>query len=143
MTAPHVRVVPPTRVLICVGNTGVRELIGLLLADAGCAVTSTDVWLWLAGSPIPGPPSEVLILDAWPLRHADAATQAHARLAGRTAALVLLVDSPLSVQLAAELGAVATLPLLFTLDDLVAAVQQGRGTQAEETLAASVVESAS
>jgi hypothetical protein len=117
-------------VLICVENVGVRELIGLLLADAGCAVATMNVWPWLAGNPIPAPPPEVLILDAWPLRHADAATLAHARLAAQPAALVLLADSPQSAQLAARLGAVATLPLLFTLHDLVTAVQQGATARA-------------
>ena len=115
----------PTRVLICMGNAGVRELIGLLLADAGCAITEMDVTPWLAGEPIAGPPCGVLILDAWPLRHADAATQARARLAAQPAALVLLMDSPQPAHLADQLGAVATLPLLFTLQDLVSAVQQG------------------
>jgi hypothetical protein len=80
---------------------------------------------WLVMDPILGPLPEVLILDAWPLRHADAAVQAHARLAAQPAAVVLLVDSPQSAHLAAQLGAVATLPLLFTLQDLVSAVQQG------------------
>jgi hypothetical protein len=125
-------VVRPTRVLICVHNAGVRELIGLLLADAGCAVTDMDVTPWLAGDSIPGPPCEVLILDAWPLRYADVATQAHARLVAQPAALVLLMDSPQPAQLADQLGAVATLPLLFTLQDLVSAVQLGSRARARE-----------
>jgi hypothetical protein len=129
----------PTRVLICVGNAGVRELIHLMLADAGCAVAGMDVRPWLGGDPIPGPTPEVLILDAWPLRHADAATQAHARLAAQPAAVVLLVDSLQPVQLAAELGAVATLPLLFTLHDLVAAVQQGASAWTKGAQAADAV----
>jgi hypothetical protein len=125
MSAPRAAVARPTRVLICLGNAGVRELIGLLLADAGCAVTEMDVTPWLADEPIAGLPCEVLILDAWPLRHADAATQARARLAAQPAALVLLMDSPQPAQLADQLGAVATLPLLFTLQELVSAVQLG------------------
>jgi hypothetical protein len=125
MPALRAAVARPTRVLICLGNVGVRELIGLLLADAGCTITGMDVWPWLVGDPISGPPPEVLILDAWPLRHADAVTQARARLAAQPAAVVLLVDSPQPVRLTAQLGAVATLPLLFTLQDLVTAVQQG------------------
>jgi hypothetical protein len=125
MSAPRTTVERPTRVLICVGNAGVRELIGLLLADAGCVVASMDVWPWLVGDSIAGPLPEVLILDAWPLRHADAATQACARLTAQPAAVVLLMDSLQPIQLAAQLGAVATLPLLFTLHDLIAAVQHG------------------
>ena len=122
----------PTHVLICVGNAGVRELIGLLLADAGYAVTGMDVAPWLIGDALPGPPPEVLILDAWPLRHADAAIQAHARLATQAAALVLLVDSPQPAQLADQFGAVATLPLSFTLHDLVTAMQQSSQVPARE-----------
>ena len=129
----------PTRVLICVGNAGVRELIGLLLADAGCMIADMDVWPWLDGDPIPGPPAEVLILDAWPLRHARAATQAQARLAAQPAAVVLLVDNLQPVQLAAQLGVVATLPLLFTLHDLVTAVQQGASAWTEGAQAADAV----
>jgi hypothetical protein len=126
-------------VLVCVENAGVRELIHLLLVDAGCVVADMDVWPWLGGDPISGPPPEVLILDAWPLRHADAATQAQARLAAQPAAVVLLVDSLQPIQLAAELGAVATLPLLFTLHDLVTAVQRGANAWTEGAQAADAV----
>ena len=127
MPAPSAAGVRPTRVLICVCNAGVSELIGLMLADAGCMVINMDVMPWLAGDPLPGPPSEVLILDAWPLRYSDAATQAYARLTAQPAALVLLMDSPQPAQLADQLGAVATLPLLFTLQDLVSAVRRAAG----------------
>ena len=119
-----------TRVLICMGNAGVRQLIGMLLADVGYAVTEMDVTPWLAGEPIAGPPCGMLILDAWPLRHADAATQARAPFAAQPAALVLLMDSPQPAHLADQLGAVATLPLLITLQDLVSAVQHGSRAQA-------------
>ena len=112
------------QVLICVENAGVRELMSILLADAGCTVTGMDVESWLIGDPIPEPSPEVLILDAWPLRHADAANQAHARLAAQPAALVLLMDSPQPAQLADQLGAIAILPLLFTLQNLATAVQR-------------------
>jgi hypothetical protein len=112
-------------VLICVGDAGVRQLIGLLLANEGYGITSMDVLSWLGGDPIPEPPPEVLILDAWPLRHADAATQARARLASQSTAVVLLLDSMQPAQIAGQLGAVATLPLLFSLQDLITAVQQG------------------
>jgi len=139
MSAPRVTVTRPTHVLICLGNAGVRGLIGLLLADAGCVVTDMDVWPWLDGDPIAGPPAEVLILDAWPLRHAGAVTQAYARLAAQPAAVILLVDSPQPVQLAAELGAVATLPLLFTLHDLVITVQQAASGRTEAAQAADAV----
>jgi hypothetical protein len=83
----------------------------------------------LDGDPTPEPESEVLILDAWPLRHADAAAQAHAQLAAQSAAVVLLVDSPYPTYLAAQFGAVAILPLLFTPHDLVTAVRQGAQTK--------------
>jgi hypothetical protein len=56
--------------------------------------------------------------------HADAANQAHARLAAQPAALILLMDSPQPGQLADQLGAVTILPLLFTLQNLVTAVQR-------------------
>ena len=115
----------PISVLICVADAGVRQLIGLLLANEGYGVTSMDVLSWIGGDPIPMPPPEVLILDAWPLRHADAAAQARARLASQPAAVVLLLDSLQPAQIADQLGAVATLPLLFTLEDLITAVQQG------------------
>jgi DNA-binding NtrC family response regulator len=127
------------RVLICVQSEGVRELIRLILADAGYAVAAMDVLCWLIGNPTPEPPPEVLILDAWPLRHADAMLQAQARLAAQPAAVVLLVDSPQLAHLAAKLGAASTLPLLFTLHDLVTAVQQGANTQTRCALAADAV----
>jgi DNA-binding NtrC family response regulator len=114
----------PIHVLICVENAGVRELISILLADAGCTTTGMDVESWLIGDPIPEPSPKVLILDAWPLRHDDAANQAQARLAAQPAALVLLLDSPQPAQLADQLGAVTILPLLFTLQNLVTAVQR-------------------
>ena len=66
--------------------------------------------------------------------------QAQARLAAQTAAVVLLVDSPQLAHLAAKLGAASTLPLLFTLHDLVTAVQQGANTQTRCALAADAVE---
>lgn len=138
MSAPSATVAQPTFVLICVEDIGVREMISLLLADAGCAVAAMDVWLWLAGNPIAEPPPEVLILDAWPLRHVAAAAQAYARLAAQPAAVVLLADSPQAAQLAARLGAIATLPLLFSLCDLVTSVQQGASAD-RECLAASGV----
>src|SRR5687768_9490969 len=75
----------PVRVLICVQSVCVRELIGLLLVDAGYTVATIDVLGGLDGDPTPEPESEVLILDAWPLRHADAAAQAHAQLAAQSA----------------------------------------------------------
>lgn len=55
------------------------------------------------------------------------------------AAVVLLLDSPPLIPLVAQLGAIATLPLLFTLNDLITAVQQGASAQAEDAHAATVV----
>jgi hypothetical protein len=123
---------PPPRVLVCVEHRGVRELINLMLAHIGCTVAGMRVMAWLAGDPIPGACPAVLILDTWPLRHADAIGQARMRLAAQPAALVLLSDNPAPAQLADELGAVATLPLCFNLHDLVAAVQLGHNALARE-----------
>jgi len=124
--------IPPPCVLICVDDAGVRQLIGLMLAHTGCTATGTDVAAWLGGKPTPGPRPTVLLLDAWPLRHAEVASQARVRLAAEPAALVLLVDSPRPTQLATQLGAIASLPLLFSLDDLVTAVQQAHSARARE-----------
>jgi hypothetical protein len=123
---------PPPRVLVCVEHKGVRELISLMLAHMGCTVAGMRVMAWLAGDPIPGACPAVLILDTWPLRHADAIGQARLRLAAQPAALVLLSDNPAPAQLVDELGAVATLPLCFNLHDLVAAVQMGYNALARE-----------
>lgn len=125
LPATHAAETQPIHVLICMENAGVCELIGLLLADAGCMATSMDVTAWLIGDPIPGPSPEVLILDAWPLRYANAATQAHIRLAAQPAALVLLLDNQQPTQFADQFSAITTIPMLFTLENLVTAVQQG------------------
>ena len=130
----------PTRVLVCIENMGVRELIGLILVGAGCAVVAMDVLPWLNADSIPEPRPDVLILDAWPLRHAEAAAQAHVRLAAQPAAIILLIDSLQPVQLAAELGAIVILPLLFTLRDLVAAVQQGASARGGDAQAVDAVD---
>ncbi len=130
----------PTRVLICIENTGVRQLIGLMLEDAGCAVATMDVLPWLNADSIPALRPDVLILDAWPLRHAEAVTQAHARLVAQPVAVILLVDSLQPIQVTAELGAIATLPLLFTLHDLVTAVQEGASARGGGVQAADAVD---
>jgi hypothetical protein len=106
-------------------NAGVRELIRLMLVDAGYIVTDLDMVTWLVGDAHVELCPEVVILDAWPLRYREAATLAHAQLVKRPAAVVLLADSTPPAHLADQFGAVATLPLLFTLHNLVTAVQQG------------------
>jgi hypothetical protein len=122
-TRTRAELAPPPRVLICVGNASIRELISLLLAHVGCAVAGMEVMDWLMGRHIPGPRPAVLLLDARPLRQIHAVEQARARLAAEPTTLVLLSDIPLSSQLIDELGAVATLPLRFTLHALITAVQ--------------------
>ena len=124
-TSTWAQIAPALRVLVCVDHAGVGELIRLQLEYIGCTVAGMNVMDWLVGKPIPGGRSAVLILDTWPLRHADAASQARARLAAEPVALVLLSDSPQPADLAVQFGAIATLPLLFTLHDLVTAIQQG------------------
>lgn len=62
ISSAHTTVAQPTRVLICVENAGVRELMRLMLADAGCAVAAMEVWPWLVGDPSLGPPPDVVIL---------------------------------------------------------------------------------
>jgi hypothetical protein len=114
----------PFHVLVCVENTGVRELMRLMLVDAGHIVTGLDLATWLVGDAHVGLRPEVAILDAWPLRYREAVTLAHAQLVKRPAAVVLLADSTPPAHLADQFSAVATLPLLFTLYDLVTAVQQ-------------------
>lgn len=55
------------------------------------------------------------------------AIAAHARLAAEPAALILLMDSPQPAQLADQLGAVATLSLLFTLQGSSAPCNRAAG----------------
>jgi hypothetical protein len=74
----------------------------------------------------------VPILDTWPLQHTNAIGPARMRLAAEPAALVLLTDNLAPTQLTDELGAVAILPLCFSLHDLVTAVRLGHNAPARE-----------
>jgi hypothetical protein len=114
----------PLGVLICVNDGDVSELIRLLLIDAGYAAASLDLYAWFEGITRPDPSPDILLLDAWPLRHPDMARRALAQLTVQSARLILLIDGQQAAQLADDLGATATLQLMFTRDELIMAVQQ-------------------
>jgi hypothetical protein len=116
----------PLGVLICVNDGDVSELIRLLLIDAGYTAASLDLFAWFEGSTRPDPSPDITILDAWPLRHPDMASRALAQLIMQPARLILLVDGQQAIHLADDLGAIATLQLMFTRDELITAVQQAR-----------------
>jgi hypothetical protein len=124
--APSIPAMPiPPRIHVCVEDDGVREMISLLLTDAGYYVTDQDVVTWLVENASTLVPPKVMILDAWPLRQPNTAAMARAQLGKQSAAVVLLVDTPQPPAITDQFGAIATLPLCFTLDDLVFAVEQG------------------
>jgi hypothetical protein len=109
------------RVLICVQDSGVSDLLELELEVLGCSASSIPFFDWMDGSDAP---YDAIILDAWPLRHAEALARARVRLAAQPAALILLADTPSQADPSHQLGAVATLPLFFSLQILERTVRQ-------------------
>jgi len=110
-------------VLVCMSDRGVGELIHLLLADAGYEVTERDLLIWLSEQNGTYPPADVIMLDAWPLRGQDALRRAERQLSRHPAPLILLVDGPSTNPVTQRLDASASLPLLFTQDELMLAVE--------------------
>jgi hypothetical protein len=74
-----------------------------------------DLFAWVEGTARPYPAPDLIILDAWPLRHRDVVRWAQAQLTGHATPLILLGDGPQTALLAKQLGATAILPVLFTV----------------------------
>ena len=114
----------PLQVLICMSNDGVGEMLRLLLHDAGYIATTLNLFDWLEGITCSDLPPDIIFVDAWPLRRPEAAKRAQGKLDGSVTGLILLIDGSETALLAQQLGASATLPLLFSRNELVTVMAQ-------------------
>lgn len=123
----------PSRIAVVISNPSNGGLLQLLLEDAGWSVYVYDIFRWLSGTDGSGPQPDIILLEAWALRDPALARCARGMLRDPHAPLILLTEDLSDLSLSRELGAAATLPLLFGLDELGAALHTALNTYLPES----------